>query len=167
MMLFYTATFPGMPRYNPDHQFLPWTVATHHFNASHRALDLVTQYAEMAPWMNDKPGSALCTAYKAACSVLTRIQGVTLGNAAPPPAAASPAGAAARAAPVPAHDETVPGLPLPPQKRARRETEHAVASASQQSAFYHPPPAVKLKDLHTKQAARKSRGYQLVAGQTR
>jgi len=165
MMLFYTATFPGMPRYNPDHQFLPWTVATHHFNASHRALELVTQYADMEPWMNDKPGSALCTAYKAVCSVLPRIQGVTLGNAAQPP----PAAAAAPAAPLPAHDETVPGQPLPPRKRSRCETEHAeVASASQQSAFYHPPPAVKLKALHDpkRAAGRRSRGYQLVAGQT-
>lgn len=67
VVLFFTATFPGVPPYDVDVQSLPWQAAVEYYACEHRACELAMQYREYEPWLNFGPNTASHAALKAAC----------------------------------------------------------------------------------------------------
>ena len=67
IVLFLTATFPGVQPYDVDMQILPWQAATNYFESEHRACELAIQYREYEPWLNYEARTAPRAALKKAC----------------------------------------------------------------------------------------------------
>jgi hypothetical protein len=80
VVLFFTATFPGVPPYDVDVQILPWQAAAEYYGSEHRACELGLQYRELEPWANFAPDTTHHAALRAACNA-SAAAAATLGEA--------------------------------------------------------------------------------------